>query len=252
MKVIFLISGRGGQSKTNIAYAIAHIANSMKIKTALLDIDTNQLLFQKMNKRQRLYEKKVVNKKVEYKYGHISFTSNEIASSNEVVDKIIEFAGDADLLVIDSFGHLSQVHQRILPIVDTVVIPTVPEDSGIISATQAFAVVNNKFVELLAEAGDIQEENLPTIHVAKTRWKGKLARVFDQDLAAGSLEYGYDVLTSYTTEFDAQYKLADYIGVAITELPEVLSGKEAESSEKAALQMKVLAKEVLKKTGFKV
>ncbi len=246
MKVVLFASGRGGQSKTNIAYSLSHISNQLKIKTTLIDTDTNAALHQKINDRILFEESGVISNKIDYNHGHMSFSGDANKTSDQIAEEIMGFAGDSDLLVIDTFGHLSKMHKDLLQIVDLVVIPTVPESSAVRAALQAYSIIQTELKRLIDEHEDIEEDELPSVCMVRTRWKGKMARVHDQELSAGSIEHGYKLLNSYTTEYSAQYGNADYLGLPITELPDVLSGKEKEAAEKAAIQMKVLAKEILR------
>jgi hypothetical protein len=90
--------------------------------------------------------------------------------------------------------------------------------------------------------------------MARVRWKAKakVLKDYEKEMNENSIDQGYLVLTSFTTDFPAQYRNADDLGMPITELPSVLSGKEFESADKAAYQMMLMAKEILRSTGFNV
>lgn len=251
MKIVLLLSGRGGQSKTNIAYSLAHIADRNGQKVGLLDLDTNQSLYLKIAEDRKTYEEAGhIKNKIKYKVGHLSFSESDLKNPTLIHQKILDFAGDIDLLVIDSYGHLSKMHTHILPMADIIIIPTVSEISAIKSAVQAYALVNNQLSGILKEYDSITVDDLPLVYMVKTRWTGKLARKLDMEISEMSLEYNFEILKTYTTEFPSQYKLADYFALPITELPENLSGKEFEAAEKAEIQMKVLVKEILRKIGI--
>jgi cellulose biosynthesis protein BcsQ len=252
MKVILLLSGRGGQSKTCIAYATAHIADTLKLKVSLLDLDTNQSLFLRIQDRLMYEESAIIKEKIGYNYGHLNFSNKQIDDQAFIHNAVKEFAGDADVLIIDSYGHLSKIHRQLLPLVDTIVIPTIPERSAFRSASHAFALINESINDLLKENPDISEDEIPIILMARSRWVGKKTKEIDQDLSAGSLDHGYGVLTSYTTEYKAQYANADELGLPITELPKLMVGRDFDAADKAAYQMKLLSKEILRSTGFKI
>ncbi len=227
MKIITSITPKGGPGKTTLLYSYAKYRHDQGKKVLIVDFDENFSLTNMYERRIEFLEANEVE--------DIDFpTVLNLQPSKAMLERQIRDLGkDYDEVLIDTAGKIERYHRDLCLFVDLVLIPVRPVQASIDNA-----IATCEYLDDVREEND----NMPVYGIAALGFKKN--GVEDREYLR---EFDDSVRFTKQTEYaDKAYKVSDRRGLSITELDkcELLSRKDREAAAKAAIQMRLLCKEI--------
>jgi cellulose biosynthesis protein BcsQ len=247
--IIMVTNGRGGVGKTNLTYSLATMLGKAGFKTVALDCDTSETLTRKLDKRRSWVahgEPDITDPPFDL---NSCVFSQEIRSLRNKTRKLVaDRSASYDVAVLDISGEFSAVQCNLAPIVDSIVMPTKPEETMLGSTLESYMLINSK----LDDEEDLDEADYPLISLAKVMWNPTrlITKACEKILAEEKESYPFRTLESRAGFYSSPYDLADYYGVSIVEADGVGNKKERKAAEKAAFEMRKMCREILMDLGL--
>tara|TARA_R110001583_G_scaffold85368_6_gene223723 strand:+ start:6227 stop:7021 length:795 start_codon:yes stop_codon:yes gene_type:complete len=241
-------NGRGGVGKTNIAYALAEYISRLGYKTALVDCDRSETLKRKLAERRgwhAVQEKGVTD--IPFTFLQCWFEDEIKGRKKKCREKLNSTITGFEVAVVDISGELSRVQMNVAPMLDFIIMPMKPEKALVEFTLDSYHALYNA----LEDEEALEGKPFPKIATVRSIWKkaGKNARSCQSTIDEEVKEYGYLVLDTILSPFDA-YNKAAHFGVSVLDATEVGDLVDRRQAEKPAYEMGRLCKEVLVLAGL--
>jgi len=226
-KIISAIVGKGGSGKSTLLFSLAKYLHDQGCRVLVLDTDVNTSLTLQYQRRILMVEDGNINEMNYPEVRSVTLPRGVVATQNQILTQSEGY----DYVLVDMSGALDMKHEAVALISDLVLVPTLTEDKYITPAIDSINILTD-----ISKAND----NLPIVALARMSFpsNGVIARMQNKLLD------DYPCLESTTVPMRAKYEIADKFGYSITELDKIGSKKERTSAEKAAIQMRIMCKEI--------
>jgi chromosome partitioning protein len=228
MKIISAIQPKGGSGKSTLLYGLSKMFHDRGAKVLVLDPDTNMSL------------SKAYERRIDFMEGRkgLSLDFPTVRSfqpsATKLERQLQDFGHEYDIVMVDTFGTIQRFHNDLIYASDLVLIPAQPAQAAIDNALATCDYLDTVRAE---------NDNLPVYGVTLLNFtrNGVEDRQYRRDFDEAF------VFSVETRHYRKAYKMADQLGLSVTELDKVglLSKQDAAQCINAAIDMRRLCNEII-------